>query len=136
MISIRNSGVARNPVFVGDSGGPVDPFATKAESARIVDLNGPEAFRKHAQYWLAGDAQFPPDGSILITAQRSAVKPVFPSDQAASGMSNQPYRTRQLPWHRPLDVRLPLPTKTARPTTPAIDNPSQRQSFVRRSSCS
>ena len=35
--------------------GRVDPFAINAESVRIGDLDRPEAFRRHAQYWLAGD---------------------------------------------------------------------------------
>ena len=32
-----------------------DPFATNAEAAKAGELDGPEAFRKHAHYWLAGD---------------------------------------------------------------------------------
>ena len=32
-----------------------DPFAVNAEAAKAGELNGPEAFRKHAHYWLAGD---------------------------------------------------------------------------------
>ena len=32
-----------------------DPFAVNAEAARTGDLGKPEAFRRHAHYWLAGD---------------------------------------------------------------------------------
>ena len=35
--------------------GRVDPFTINAEAARSGDLDMPEAFRRYAQYWLAGD---------------------------------------------------------------------------------
>ncbi len=35
--------------------GRVDPFTINAEAARTGDLALPEAFRRYAQYWLAGD---------------------------------------------------------------------------------
>ena len=35
--------------------GRVDPFQVNTEAARSGDLARPEAFRKYAQYWLAGD---------------------------------------------------------------------------------
>lgn len=33
----------------------VDPFEINSEAARLGELELPEAFRKHARYWLAGD---------------------------------------------------------------------------------
>ena len=35
--------------------GDADPFAVNAEAARIGDMDAPEAFRRHARHWLAGD---------------------------------------------------------------------------------